>query len=106
MTRQYIVTVSGSEDTNYASAVRTALEGGLPFSLYVDDVAAYDPENTVRLPGKITAIKRIRALLGTSLVDSKFLTDTAVALGSAQWGHVKVTYHGSDGTFTVADNRP
>ena len=104
MSRQYVVTINGAEDANYASVVRAALEGGLPFSLYVDTVVPFDPENLTPLRN-IAAIKRIRTLLATSLVDSKFLTDTAKALGSAQWGHVVIKYNHANDTYTVADNR-
>ena len=105
MSRQYVVTINGAEDANYASTVRAALEGGLPFSLYVDTVVPFDPENLTPLR-QVPAIKRIRTLLGSGLKDSKFLTDTAKALGSAQWGNVVIKYNHADDTYTVADHRP
>jgi len=102
---KYIVDISGAEDSNYPSVIRSALEGGLPFSLYVNSVERFDPENLTALRS-IPAIKRIRTLLGTSLVDSKFLTDTAKALGSSRWGNVVITYDHVTDMFTVADHRP
>lgn len=105
MIRQYLVTIDGGSESNYASVVHDALENnGLPWYLHVGSVVRYDPDNFAAL-GKIGAIKRIRALLDVPLIDAKFLADTAQSLGTAKWGGVVVNCMGGE-TYTVADNRP
>ena len=107
MPATYLVTVDGGGlDSRTGMEIRGVLTSKLPYNLYVTSVKKYDPENQ-KDHGKISAIKRIRALLSCSLMDAKFLTDVAQFDDrEAHWDNVHVTYDLLTDKFRVIDNRP
>ena len=98
-TRSYIVTIE--TETTYApwpaASLRNALDGVLPYGHAITSVEEVPDENT-KVRGKVDAIRRIRAALNCSLLNAKFLVDTADVLPKAQWSGVIVTF--------VADESP
>ncbi len=90
-TSQYTVTVS-ADWTVSAETVQSTLLDCLPFNSYLNVSVDEVPSENTKVLGKISAIKRIRQALQCSLTDAKFLTDSAVTLGTARWSGVIVTY--------------
>jgi hypothetical protein len=97
-----VTTPLGSEPV-LPSLIKSAIYGRVPGD-YIVEVDRYDPENERKDLGTIQAIKRIRQELKTSLVDSKFLTDTAKQTGFSRWANVRIIFH--DPYFQVIIKTP
>jgi hypothetical protein len=76
----------------WPTSLRMMLQNDLGFEYGVTVLEHEDPENLRKDRGKIDAIKRIRQELNTSLIDSKFLVDSAQDVGHARWANVRVYY--------------
>ena len=108
MSQQFLVTVTNPDyaeeiaNPAFREVLQNALIKALPYDYNVQ-TERYDPENQRDDLSKIQAIKRIRGALGTSLTDSKFLTDTAEKLGESKWMNVRVYCSGPQGFRVVID---
>jgi len=115
MERTFLVKLSAPEyDAHmmYTDAIQYRLTQSYTddgYAVRVDSIERYDPESTKAL-GKISAIKRVRDLLASSLIQAKLLVDYAQKNGMANWDGLVITYvnegeYDTDKFFTVADNR-
>jgi hypothetical protein len=99
VTKEFILKVTpfyGQDNTVTASQVERVLARAtsqrLDFSIdSVEDYYHFAPPAIQEwMPGKITAIKRVRDVLKCSLRDAKFLIDTADTVGVVRWANITI----------------